>query len=200
MATPSPSPLRTIPLQPADWIRAAFARLSLNGIEAVRVEVLARDLNVSKGSFYWHFSDREDLLEKLQTRWAEQEAEWLEQATIECRSAALRWARFVERSADPARIGTEAPLREWARRDERVAGHLAAIEKKRTTYIRNVLVNVGFAQEDAEEWSEIAFLVYLGWLDRATRDEEFRTGGHGLGEFLSELILAVSARMTEPPR
>jgi AcrR family transcriptional regulator len=193
MATPSPSPLRAAPLQPADWIRAAFARLSVDGIEAVRVEVLARDLNVSKGSFYWHFRNREDLLDKLQTRWEEDEVEWLEHTTIECRSAALRWARFAERSADPSRIGTEAAIREWARRDERVARRIAVIEKKRTRYIKNVLVHVGFAEEAAEEWSDIAFLIVLGWVDRTTRDAEFRMAGRGLGEFLSELVLAASA-------
>ena len=40
-------------------------RLARHGIESVRVEVLARDLGVSKGSFYWHFRDRSELLEKL---------------------------------------------------------------------------------------------------------------------------------------
>src|SRR5271155_404861 len=52
--------LKSSPLQPDDWIRAAFARLSTEGIESVRIELLARDLGVSKGSFYWHFQAGED--------------------------------------------------------------------------------------------------------------------------------------------
>ena len=46
-----------------------LARFAEQGIEAVRVELLARDLNVSKGSFYWHFRDRNDLLERLLDDW-----------------------------------------------------------------------------------------------------------------------------------
>jgi len=43
--------------------------------------------------------------------------------------------------------------------------------------------------------ADLAQLVYLGWLDRSTRDAEFRLAGRGLGEFLSELVLAASARL-----
>ena len=39
------------------------------GVEAVRVERLARDLHVTKGSFYWHFKDRKELLELLLREW-----------------------------------------------------------------------------------------------------------------------------------
>ena len=40
----------------SDWLRAARLALLHGGVEAVRVERLARDLHVTKGSFYWHFS------------------------------------------------------------------------------------------------------------------------------------------------
>ena len=70
--------LKASPLQPDDWIRAAFARLSTEGIESVRIELLARDLGVSKGSFYWHFQDREELLAKMLDRWEGDEIAWLD--------------------------------------------------------------------------------------------------------------------------
>ena len=44
------------------WIAAALECIAEGGIDAVRVEVLARDLGVTKGGFYWHFADREALL------------------------------------------------------------------------------------------------------------------------------------------
>ena len=51
------------------WLRAARLALLHNGPEAVRVEPLARDLGVTKGSFYWHFRDRGALLEALLVEW-----------------------------------------------------------------------------------------------------------------------------------
>ncbi len=191
----SATALKSSPLQPDDWVRAAFARLSTEGIESVRIELLARDLGVSKGSFYWHFQDREELLARMLERWEGDETEWLG-ATVITPRAAARWARFIEHCADPSRARVEAALRAWARRDERVAARISAVEKKRAQHIASVLHDIGFTPELAESWAEIALLVYLGWLDRATRDLEFQVTGRSLSESLSDLILAASDRST----
>ena len=195
MASAAPAPLKPVPLRPLDWIRAATARLAQEGIEAVRVEVLARELHVSKGSFYWHFRDREGLLNSVLSHWEGDESRWLREAAGGENSAAARWATLVERSADTQRCQFEAALRAWARRDDRVASRVAAAEKARREFIVDVLRDVGFAPRAADSWADLAQLVYLGWLDRSTRDAEFRLAGPGLGEFLSELVLAASARL-----
>jgi len=191
----SPSKPRP-PFHRDDWIRAAVARLSDLGIEAVRVEVLARDLGVSKGSFYWHFRNRIDLLERMLAGREEEELRTMD--LDENSSAASRWARFVQRTADPSRVRVEVAVRAWARRDERVARAVAAVERKRSAVIANVLRDVGFARPAAEAWSQVALLVCLGWLDRATRDREFHLASRSLGEFLSEVVLAASSRPPAP--
>jgi AcrR family transcriptional regulator len=190
------SPLRVSPLQPSDWIKAGFVQLAREGIESVRIEVLARDLGVSKGSFYWHFRDRDDLLMQMLHRWETSEAEWLsaeESGSAGPPNAAIRWARFLERSIEPDRIREEIAVRAWARKDERVALRLAAIERRITQVIASVLADIGFSAEFAQSWSEMVMLVYLGWLDRTARDGEFRAMSRGLGELLSGLVLAASA-------
>jgi AcrR family transcriptional regulator len=55
-----------------DWLKAARLALLTGGVEAVRVEKLARNLSVTKGSFYWHFKDREELLALLLREWEEE--------------------------------------------------------------------------------------------------------------------------------
>jgi AcrR family transcriptional regulator len=188
----SPATSRSAPLHPEDWLNAACTRLAEQGIEAVRVEVLARDLRVSKGSFYWHFRDRGDLLEKVLSRWEKGELGWLDVDPDDA-SAAGRWARVVARTANPEHVRMEVAVRAWARRDERVARRVAALERKKAGLIAGVLRDVGFTRAAAESWSEVVLLVCLGWLDRATRDGEFHLASRGLGEFLSEVILAASA-------
>lgn len=187
--------LKTAPLQPDNWIRAAFARLANEGIESVRIELLARDLGVSKGSFYWHFRDREDLLTCVLDRWEADETEWLAATDVKMRAAA-RWARFVEHCADLDHARLEAAVRGWAQRDEgmstRISARISGIDKKRTAHIASVLRDIGFTTPSAASWSDLALLVYLGWLDRVTRDAEFQSSGRSLGEFLSDLILAAS--------
>jgi len=187
-------PKRSSPrLKPRDWIEAGFSRLASQGVESVCVEVLARDLGVSKGSFYWHFRDRGDLLDQMLAQWERGELDWLA-PNLGDEGAASRWARLVRRTADPERMRIELALREWARRDERVARRLALVEGRRAGFIAGVLREVGFHGSAAESWSEVVLLVSLGWLDRATRDREFELAHRGLGDFLSELVLAASGR------
>ncbi|HUF50410.1 MAG TPA: TetR family transcriptional regulator, partial [Longimicrobiales bacterium] len=52
-----------------EWLAAAAAALTRGGVEAVKVEALARDLAITKGSFYWHFADRPALLASVLDQW-----------------------------------------------------------------------------------------------------------------------------------
>ena len=88
----------------------------------------------------------------------------------------------------------EVALRAWARGDERVAARIAAVEKRKSRLIADVLREIGFTEAAAGSWSELVLLICLGWLDRATRDRQFELAGRSLGELLSEFILAASAR------
>ncbi|MGH9686751.1 MAG: TetR/AcrR family transcriptional regulator [Candidatus Acidiferrales bacterium] len=189
---------RSATLNSSDWVEAAFSRFSDQGIESVRVEVLARDLGVSKGSFYWHFRDRGELLEEMLGRWEREELRWTGEEDG-C-GPAVRWAHVVAKAADPERIRTEVALRGWARRDSRVAARVAAIERKKAALIATVLRDVGFTPSAADAWSEIVLMVCLGWLDRATRDRAFLAASRGLSEFLSDVILAASAGSSPLPR
>lgn len=187
----SPASSRAATLHPSDWLAAAFSRFADQGVDAVRVEVLARDLGVSKGSFYWHFRDRSELLDRMLSRWENDEMAWM--GAEGDASSAARWAQIVANTANPDRIRTEVALRGWARRDSRVAVRVAAVEQKKAALIATVLREVGFAPSAADAWSQIVLMVCLGWVDRATRDRAFPVASRGLGEFLSEVILAASA-------
>ncbi|MGH7838133.1 MAG: hypothetical protein ACREQC_09980, partial [Candidatus Binataceae bacterium] len=98
------------------------------------------------------------------------------------------------RSADPNRLRLEAALHTWARKDAGTAKRVTALERKRGAYIDNVLREIGFDPASAARWADLVLRVYLGWLDRVTRDADFPSAGLGLGEFLSEMVLAASAR------
>jgi AcrR family transcriptional regulator len=59
-------------LTPERWIEEATEVLVDRGIDSVRVDVLAQQLQVTRGSFYWHFRDREDLLRRVLQAWRDQ--------------------------------------------------------------------------------------------------------------------------------
>ena len=195
----SPAPVKSSTLQPLDWILAALGRLSSEGIDAVRIEVLARDLNVSKGSFYWHFHDREELLSKMLSQWESEETEWLGAYSSARHSAAERWAMFIERFAQPGRARLVLAFHAWARLEPTVAARICVLDARRAQFIANVLREIGLAPESAGSWSEIVHVTCLGWLDRATRSPESSSAPRTLADLLSDIILAASAHSSSHP-
>ena len=58
-------------LTAADWAEAALQLVAEKGLGALTVDALAARLGVTKGSFYWHFASRADLLAAALSRWEE---------------------------------------------------------------------------------------------------------------------------------
>ena len=56
-------------LSAQDWVAAALSALTRGGVSAVRIDVLARELEITRGSFYWHFKDRDALLTAVLEEW-----------------------------------------------------------------------------------------------------------------------------------
>ena len=64
-------------LSELDWVKAGLLALAERGVEGLRVDRLARDLGVTKGSFYWHFKNRDELFDALAKFWGETEPDWV---------------------------------------------------------------------------------------------------------------------------
>jgi AcrR family transcriptional regulator len=52
-----------------DWINFALRTLAHEGFDAMKADVLARKLGVSRGSFYWHFSDLDGFHARVIEHW-----------------------------------------------------------------------------------------------------------------------------------
>jgi AcrR family transcriptional regulator len=112
----------------AAWVDEALQAVAAGGPDSVRVEALAVALGVSKGGFYWHFADRQALLQEMLDTW--------EQAMVDDVIA-----RVEDRATDPrakvhhlfdlaptADFAVELALRDWSRRDKDVATRLRRVE------------------------------------------------------------------------
>jgi AcrR family transcriptional regulator len=163
-------------LQREDWVAAARRRLATSGIDAVRVEVLAADLGVTKGSFYWHFQDRPDLLDAVLREW--ETSATVAGAVPEHATPSERMARFLELvaayAADPNQAALESSVLAWAQKDAAVAERVAAIEATRTANAERLLTEVGFPPSEAAVWADIGYTTVVGMMSRSTRDPRFR--------------------------
>ena len=174
------------------WIQAGVEILSSKGVDAVRVEVLARHLNISKGSFYWHFKDRSELLEAILDEWEIRQSDWNHQGE-DASNPAERWAQLFELFSQPAYARLETAVSSWARQDQRVAQRVATADRKRIAHLSRVFREIGFTAGQAAEWGNAAMFLYLGWMDRMTRDIGQKEAEPALAELLSRFVLAASA-------
>lgn len=150
------------PLTPETWIDAATTVLVDQGIDHVRVDVLAGELGVTRGSFYWHFRDREDLLRRVLQAWSERTTEQLTRRLETARNDPREQLRDVislpfrgRAAARAARI--ELAIRAWARRDEMARQAVDAADASRIAYHETIFAALGFGGEEARQRG---FLLY----------------------------------------
>ena len=150
------------PLDAAAWSEAALDALAVRGIDGVRVEVLATALGVTKGSFYWHFKDRDALFELML-------ADWRKRATLRLIERldrgnplpADRLRRLLrlpitgERSARAADV--ELAVRLWGRSDLRARAALEEVDRLRLRYIAGLIEQHGTPPDEANARAVIAY-------------------------------------------
>lgn len=136
--------------------------LADEGVDSVRVDVLARTLNVTRGSFYWHFRDREDLLRRVLQTWRQRATEQLtmrlERANTDPREQLRDVISMPFRGRSAVRAARiELAIRAWARRDEMARHAVDEADASRMSYIAQVFASLGFPIVEARSRS---FLLY----------------------------------------
>jgi len=135
-------------LDAMDWIECALRVLAERGVEGIRVEVLAKLLGVTKGSFYWHFADRAALLQAMLQEWRRRATlAIIQRYESTADDAGTRLHRLLRLQFDTrnAEIGAEIELsvRLWGRHDASAAQVLQEIDELRLRYIAQLLQEAG---------------------------------------------------------
>jgi len=151
---------------PEAWVEAAFDLLASGGPDAVRIEPLAGRLGVTKGGFYWHFSNREELLDRMLTSWEEALVDTVID-TVESRGgeprAKLRQLLEIAFAfvLTGQGIAVETAIRDWARRDPVVAARLHRVDERRMAYLRNLFGQFSSDEADAEARCLIVYALFV---------------------------------------
>ncbi|HET9325807.1 MAG TPA: serine hydrolase [Candidatus Eisenbacteria bacterium] len=148
-----------------DWLRAARLALLHRGPHGVRVEALARTLGVTKGSFYWHFKDRRELMEILLREW-EDEAQILTDALKSARPLDALPAIVEELgrrnlSSERGESASDAAIFSWAALDAHVAKRTQLAEQKRMQLFRRLT--------GRRDLADLFYYAYHGFLLRRRR-------------------------------
>jgi AcrR family transcriptional regulator len=155
-------------LEPKDWVLAGLRALVRGGIQAVKVEALARDIGTTKGSFYWHFKDLSDLHQVMLELW-----EALATTAI---TAAVKHSGRDGRgqlmllidlvSIRPGEvyggIEVEPALRDWGRTDPRARAVVERVDRQRLRDLQDFLAAAGVTVAELETKAHLIYAAVIG--------------------------------------
>ncbi|MCA2209205.1 TetR/AcrR family transcriptional regulator [Nocardia rosealba] len=146
------------------WIEEGLHVLAGSGVDAVRVEALAKRIGVTKGGFYGYFADREALLTAMLEAW---EREAVDEVLAKVDHAGLdpknraRMAGVLTLS-DHRLLPIDLAVRDWARRDDDVAARLRRVDNARMALLRETIGEFCDDPDEVEARALLAFCAVIG--------------------------------------
>ena len=145
------------------WVHAALQALAAGGPDAVRVETLAVSLGVSKGGFYWHFADRQALLEEMLDTWEKTGTEdIIARVASHPGDARAKLQKLFDITSSPEGLAVELAVRDWSRRDRDVAGRLRRADNRRMGFVRSLFGQFCADEDDVEVRSMMSYSMVIG--------------------------------------
>jgi AcrR family transcriptional regulator len=146
-----------------NWLLAGLDALRKGGVGAVRVERLATDVGVTKGSFYWHFRDRGALLGALLEFWSREmtDAEFERIQTLRAGLAA-RLLALAEDVLEKGMGRYDPAIRAWGRSDRKVAAAVAQVDRRRVRALTGFFEEGGFGAAEARTRARLFYTFLLG--------------------------------------
>jgi AcrR family transcriptional regulator len=166
------------------WLVAGLQALAEGGPEALRIMPIAEQLQVTKGSFYWHFKNLEDyrtaVLEEWERYYTGDAIASLDHDRIEPGEKLRTWIV----GATYADLRLERAVRSWSLNNPAVTKVRQRVDAERMDFLVKLLRGVGWSAEEARTLGQWA---YCAWLGYATLDDVVFTD-HQLKLILSRLI------------
>lgn len=135
------------------WIAAGFEALASGGIDAVRVEPLAKALDITKGSFYWHFADRRALIDAMLESWATGRIAAIRAQALDRGASAHVLHELVDlytHRANTRGLAIELAIRSIARGDEAAARAVRSVDRERLRQVAQLFGGIGWSAADAQ--------------------------------------------------
>lgn len=174
-------------LSSADWEAAALDALAEHGLAGVAVESLARHLGVTKGSFYWHFADRDALLVAALAHWETSYTERVIEAVEAAADPRERLARLIGQAlaggrSDRIHIALATASHPLARKA------LARVTHRRLGYLESCYVALGQARREARRSALLAYAAYVGLLHLRFEAPAELPAGDALAGYIEHLV------------
>lgn len=169
-----------------EWLMRALDALARRGDAALTIDALCKALSVTKGSFYWHFKDRDDFIRSLVQFWGALTTDpVIERVTQTSDDARERLRTLLRLVSEGGYAGYDVSVRAWAARDpDLVADLVRDVDQRRLSFVASIFTAIGFdgVEADMRAHAAIAFLTFEALVllpstekERAIRLDRFLT-------------------------
>ena len=151
-----------------DWLNVALDVLMSDGVELVKVMVLAELLDVSRSSFYWYFKSRQHLLDALLEVWeGTNTAALVTQSQAPATTITQACCNVFRCVVNPALFNTQLDfaVRDWARKSGSVRRVLDRSDSKRHNALKAMFERFDYAPVEAEARARILYYMQIGYND-----------------------------------
>lgn len=156
------------------WLEAAYEALLGSGVEAVKIQPLAKKLRLSRTSFYWFFEDREHLLTALIARWRDgNTGNLVRQSEAYAESIAEAILNVFDCWLDTSLFDSqfEFAIRSWAIQSPDILGEVNAADKVRIDALTAMFVRFGFEHVSADVRARTMYLTQIGYISMQTAED-----------------------------
>jgi AcrR family transcriptional regulator len=193
-----PGPLgSSAPLSAAEWTEAALDAIARGGLAAVAVEPLAKSLGTTKGSFYWHFTDRDALLQATLELWERRDTDQVLPGIDATQDGATRLRNLVrvallsiQRDAVVGAGSIELALQASASHPL-VAPTLQRLTRRRLAALSRLYSALGLPPARARDHALLAYTAYLGHAQMAHATPELLPRGRAFRTHVDQTIAAL---------
>ncbi|MGK7296550.1 MAG: TetR/AcrR family transcriptional regulator [Candidatus Wenzhouxiangella sp. M2_3B_020] len=184
-------------LSASDWERAALELIAEKGVSALAVEPLARRLGITKGSFYWHFASRDELLEQALRRWEQRDVEHLARSLDDDRPPDQRLSEFILRTSRQNRSHQIHAALCAASDHPRVKPVIERITDRRMEYLAKAFRELGLSDEESRHRARLTYTSYVGYIQLQIRG---MAPERGSDEFEAYVRHAIETLLGAPDR
>lgn len=185
-------------LTPKDWEQAALELIAEKGISGLAVEPLARRLGITKGSFYWHFPGRNELLEAALLRWEQQDQVNLEKS-LKMRDQPLeRLENFIWRTTQQTLTHQIHLAMCAAREHEVIRPVLQRVTNRRIAFLAHAIAELGFEEAAANQRAMLLCSAYVGYLHLQSHHLVPESGDPQFDEYVKHVIESLIGSIGEP--
>ena len=181
-------------LAAADWTEAALDALARGGLAAVAVEPLAKSLGTTKGSFYWHFADRNALLAATLELWEQRDTVRVIANLGDTQDAGTRLRNLLHlafmsvRDEDAGGAGAIELALQASASHPLVAPTLTRVTTRRVASLSGLYGELGLSKARARDRALLAYTSYLGHAQMAHATPDLLPQGRAFAKHVDQMV------------